>query len=129
MVRFIVLFGLLASGSIDVTKAAECPGTSTVEMRECADKDLTEANRKLNETYTKLQAKVKDDDWKRLQEAQRAWIAFRDKECAYRVGRQEGTLWPVLNLRCLAEVTDSRAQELEKELSCPSYNQTGCEGQ
>jgi uncharacterized protein YecT (DUF1311 family) len=64
----------------------------------------------------------------RLKGAQRAWIAFRDRECAFEVGPQEtgGTIWPMENSGCLEEITATRIRTLRQlrncmPIACPAH--------
>ena len=55
-----------------------------------------------------------------LKDAERAWIAYRDKECAWEIGPQEdgGSIWPMAMDNCLQEKTDARIRELKSQLEC-----------
>ena len=99
------------------------PDGNTREMDRCAEIALKEKDRELNEAYQALlkslgpeskdnrgdQAKVT----KKLREAQRAWVAFRDNDCEAKT-----TLWAEFTMRgavyfgCMIERTDQRIKEL-----------------
>lgn len=50
-----------------------------------------------------------------LRDAQRAWIAYRDKACAaYGYLARGGTMEPMLIYQCNAELTAQRTDELEQ---------------
>jgi uncharacterized protein YecT (DUF1311 family) len=59
---------------------------------------------------------------KRLIEAQRAWIIFRDKDCAYQVG-DGGSSEPFESSKCKYKRTMTRIEELKEYVDC-RYN--GC---
>ena len=108
-------------------RAANCsPQTaSQSELTECAEQDLGRADAKLNSVYRALMAKIDGANQARLRDAQRAWIAFRDKECVFRTGGgfdQPGTIWPMLVLQCRAELTRTRTYDLQEQLKCPSWD-------
>jgi uncharacterized protein YecT (DUF1311 family) len=51
-----------------------------------------------------------------LRNVERAWIAYRDKECAFEVGEQKdgGSIWPMQMSNCLEQMTAARIRELTK---------------
>lgn len=74
------------------------------------------ADARLNTVYKELQLRLSDRGKIRLQEAQRAWIPYRDKVCKF-VEDLEAYSVKVDQLaekRCLLERTIARADELEK---------------
>jgi uncharacterized protein YecT (DUF1311 family) len=92
-----------------------------MDLNKCAMDNLRSADRALNEAYNALLAKQDDGaNKRRLTAAQRAWIAFRDRECAFEVGPQEtgGTIWPMENAGCLEEMTATRIRALTQLRSC-----------
>jgi uncharacterized protein YecT (DUF1311 family) len=49
--------------------------------------DLARANLELSKVYGRVMAQQHDDkDKKALRELERAWIAFKDKQCAFETG-------------------------------------------
>src|SRR5690606_29530836 len=80
-------------------------------MNLCAAHRHQEADRALNLQYRQTLAKQPDDAARqRLRVAQRAWIAFRDKDCLASTGPREasGSIWPLLQSSCLARHTERR---------------------
>jgi uncharacterized protein YecT (DUF1311 family) len=95
--------------------------TTQMDLNKCAVDNLKSADKALNEVYQALMAKQDGVASKqRLKAAQRAWIAFRDRECAFEVGPQEGggTIWPMENAGCLEGTTATRIRELKQAISC-----------
>lgn len=87
---------------------------NTVEMRYCASQDYEREDARLNEVYKRLMAEMDKQGKDYLRDAQRAWIPFRDKNCAVHGDRARGgTAQPLLVVSCLAEMTSVRADELE----------------
>ncbi len=107
-------------------RAAECgANASQTELTICADQDARRADVALNEVYGRLMAKIEPADQARLREAERAWLAFRDKECTFLTGggpNQQGTIWPMMYSQCIAAVTQERVSDLRPQLKCPSWN-------
>jgi len=67
---------------------------------------LAQANKKLNIIYQKILGKLKSADQIKLKKSQRAWVAFRDLDCAWAFGAE-----PV---DCMIDRTDNRVTELEQ---------------
>ncbi len=57
---------------------ADCPGVSQLEMNECAAADHDKADAELTALYAKFKPISPE-----MRAAERAWIAYRDAECAY----------------------------------------------
>lgn len=116
----------VAQSAPQATAAADPCATqrNTIEINQCAQQTQKDADRRLNEAY---QALVKslvprgaDDDTdyaavrKRLVEAQRAWITFRDSDCEAKLKFWEsGTIRGAVYQGCLTERTEQRIKELK----------------
>jgi uncharacterized protein YecT (DUF1311 family) len=95
--------------------------TTQMELNQCAGANDEAADTALNKLYQQLMADQTDAASKqRLTGAERAWIAFRDKECAYEVGPQQegGSIWPMEMSNCLEAVTAARLLEITKLRGC-----------
>jgi len=95
--------------------------TTQMELNQCAGANDKSADTALNTLYRQLMAGETDGAVKqRLIEAERAWIAYRDKECAYQVGPQQdgGSIWPMEMSNCLEQLTAARIAELSKLRGC-----------
>ncbi|RWC63060.1 MAG: DUF1311 domain-containing protein [Mesorhizobium sp.] len=92
-------------------------------MNECAGKDFTAADKKLNDAYKQIEARLKDDaaSKKLLVEAQRAWVAFRDTECKFQGGPIDmaGTIYPMVVANCQTSLTNDRLKDFHEYLNCP----------
>ena len=53
---------------------------------------------------------------RRLRDAQRKWLVYRDDECRKRTSPREGPLWAPVRAKCLAEYSTLRARELDDAL-------------
>jgi hypothetical protein len=79
-----------------------------------------DADTALNATYKALMSQLDASNQARLRDAQRAWVAFRDKECAFRAqGSDAGSIGPTVIAGCVAELTAARTQQLKAQLDCP----------
>lgn len=112
--------GLLAFVGLVTPAVAESPPpecttqATTLEMMTCSDWHLQQADALLNQTYGELQPDLDDAGKVLLRDAQRAWITFRDAECA-RVAdsARGGTLSGILEISCRQYFTAVRARQLE----------------
>ena len=88
-------------------------------MNICADADFQAADAKLNAAYQELVRRNDQASNKLLQTAQRAWIAFRDAECAYSTaGSEGGSIHPMEVSQCLTGLTDERTKQLTSGANC-----------
>ena len=95
--------------------------TTQMDLNQCAGANDKSADAALNVLYRQLMAEDADAAVKqRLIDAERAWIAYRDKECAYQVGPQQGggSIWPMEMSNCLEQLTSARISELSKLRGC-----------
>jgi uncharacterized protein YecT (DUF1311 family) len=95
--------------------------TTQMELNQCAGANAEAADAALNKVYRQLMADQTDAASKaRLTDAERAWIAYRDKECAFEVGPQQdgGSIWPMEMSNCLEAVTAARLGALTKLRGC-----------
>lgn len=108
----------------DDTPDCKAPQTQA-DMTICAGKDHEKADKDLNAAYQKLRKQLAERDktadasskgaTDALVTAQRAWVAFRDANCAL-AGFQArgGTMEPMLIASCLADMSSKRADELRQ---------------
>ena len=88
-------------------------------MNICAGEDYQAADARLNAAYQKLISSDDADGKRLLQAAQRAWIAFRDAECAYTTaGSEGGSIHPMEVSQCLTELTEQRTKQLTSGAKC-----------
>ncbi|RUW33469.1 MULTISPECIES: lysozyme inhibitor LprI family protein [unclassified Mesorhizobium] len=101
--------------------AADCAAAKTqAELATCTAKDAASADTALNAVYKGLSGRLAPADQQRLRDAQRAWIPFRDKECAFRTQPYaDGSVYSSLVETCKAELTQARLTQLQHQLQCP----------
>ena len=92
----------------------------------CINKELRRRDATMNELYKKLIADLTEPEAKMLRESQRAWLKFRDLECALRTSGMDGggSATPFFSDSCLLDLTVKRIKDLEHigaNLDC-----TGC---
>jgi uncharacterized protein YecT (DUF1311 family) len=95
--------------------------TVQMEINACASANLQAADVALNKIYQQVMVQQSDTASKdQLKEVERAWIAYRDRECALEVGPREsgGSIWPMEMSNCLEEKTATRIRQLTKLRGC-----------
>lgn len=85
----------------------------TQNMVECIDAEVKRQDTRLNKAYKALMADLNAQRKKQLQEAQRAWLKFRDTNCDFYYDPEGGTIARVNAVECMMNMTASRAKELE----------------
>lgn len=116
--------GLAVAKDAPLYKIRDCDKeTVQMEMNACAGDNLAAANAELNRVYKRLWDQQAEADLQaQLKDLEKAWIAYRDKECNFEVGPQQngGSIWPMDMDSCLQQKTDARIRELKAQLSCPA---------
>ena len=82
-------------------------------MIECTAAELKVQDSRLNQAYRVAMADLNDRQKARLKTAQRAWIAFRDADCAAQFDEDWGTLSRISANVCVLQRTVERTLELE----------------
>ena len=59
------------------------PAQTNAEMKQQAARTYEQADKEMNTAYKKLIGILNDEGRKRLREAQRAWIAYRDAQAGF----------------------------------------------
>ncbi len=89
------VMALLASGA---ALADECSSANTqTEMNQCAAAQYQAADKKLNDTWQQALQRAVGKQQTLLKQAQQAWIALRDADCAFLAsGAEGGSMQPML---------------------------------
>lgn len=100
--------------------AADCADQpSQAAMTACFKGDFKTADTALNTLYQRLTKSLEADDRKMLQDAQRSWIAFRDKHCAFVANPNVGgSIYSTIVSDCTTKATAARAEQLRARLHC-----------
>jgi uncharacterized protein YecT (DUF1311 family) len=114
----------LAASLLILSPAAGQPrpeqdGPTQHDMNVVAAQGHRAADEALNNVYGQLMAQASSGGRTRLRAAQRAWIRFRDLDCAARAGSRGGSFYPASLARCLEAATEDRTKTLRAELDCP----------
>jgi uncharacterized protein YecT (DUF1311 family) len=128
----LLLPGAAAHGQAAATPEQRAPGRGTAAyaacldraggvtpaMVQCSNEEAGRWDRRLNAAYGGI---MRDPGWNAetkalLRDAQRAWIAYRDRSCAAQgeLAAEGGTLSRIIAADCVARLTADRAAELEE---------------
>lgn len=82
---------------------------STADMVNCVAGEQAVWDDILNETFRRLRDRLDDTQKAKLREMQRAWIASRDKTCAFYWDYYQGTMAHPMRAECVNRETAERA--------------------
>ncbi|HEY0275912.1 MAG TPA: lysozyme inhibitor LprI family protein [Paenirhodobacter sp.] len=111
---------IMAGLGAPVAQAADCASAQTqADLNICVGEDYQLADRTLNAVYARLMKRLDPRARGLLRDAQRAWIPFRDKHCAFvGSGTEGGSIQGMVIAGCLTELTTARAGQIIAQLSC-----------
>ena len=89
-------------------------GGVTASMLDCIAAETKRQDTRLNKLYKDVMAQLDESGKKRLVEAQRAWIKFRDADVSLYEGSSGGTAGTLTGADRYLIMTAQRASELEK---------------
>jgi uncharacterized protein YecT (DUF1311 family) len=124
MRAWLFLLGLTMIAGASIARADECDKAADMaSMNECLAKSYKRADDELNLLYQQLIGRVKQGgDWAdthtALVAAQRAWIAYREAECALVGSKTDGSFNTTVTTSCLTGVTVSRIKDFKRYLKC-----------
>jgi len=85
-------------------------------MRECELERYKQADAAMTAAYEALMGQLDQTGKAKLRSAQRAWIKFRDAESDLQAdAARGGTLAPVIRTSALADLTESRRDQLLRD--------------
>ena len=94
----------------DAANPGECTG-STPEMVDCLMAQHAHWDKELTVAYQRAMTDATPAEKDKLREAERAWIKYRDANCAY-YAAGEGTIARINAAVCMRDMTKARAEEL-----------------
>ena len=101
--------------------AAECEDQTQTGLNRCADAAYQKADAALNGVYKEITRRLKGDaaTMQLLVSAQKAWLSFRDAECAFaNAANTGGSIYPMVYAQCLERLTKARTSDLRAYLKC-----------
>lgn len=121
MRRILLSACLAVLAATTVARAQECDRSDDSQqmMNICAGEDYQAADARLNQAYQALIRSDDADDKKLLQAAQRAWISFREAECAHSTAASSGgSIHAMAVSQCLTRLTNDRIKQLAAAANC-----------
>jgi len=82
---------------------------STTDQNACIDRELAVWDDILNETFRRLRDKLDDTQKGKLRDMQRAWVASKEKTCAFYWDYYQGTMASPMAAACVNKETARRA--------------------
>ena len=131
MKKFISILALIASltafagDSEEVEMKGDC-NKNQATINECANKQFVEADKELNTLYRQKLSTLSNKFYaSSLREAQLAWIRFRDRDCLYQVGPEDGrgSISDLVLASCKYAHTKRRINDLNRYIS---WTENGC---
>ena len=120
-IRFAIAIFVLGSAWAPKAQADGCGAQATQsDLDVCAARGLNQADEELNVSYQQVLDRLKNGEaTKLLMTSQRAWLAFRDAECAFQASASAGgTIYPMVISQCREALTRQRSQQLKAYLQC-----------
>jgi uncharacterized protein YecT (DUF1311 family) len=120
----LIVLSLVATAFPAIARAAgacETSNSSQAEMTECYGNAYKKSDGELNAVYRQIIGRLKNDKATTtlLVTAQKAWVGFRDAECAFSTsGNAGGTVYPMIQAICLDGLTTKRISDLRTYLKC-----------
>lgn len=111
---------LLSSSFASANDSCDSANTQT-ELNLCTAQAYQAVDDELNAVYQTLVSRLEGNSASldKLRVAQRAWIGFRDAECAFESSAVEGgSAQPMVRNGCLETLTEARTEQLREHASC-----------
>ena len=121
MLRYTLVTVIMAASALasSASLADSCKGTTQADLNECAAADYKRSDTALNMAYDSLAADLGARPKQGLREAQRAWLAYRDKSCDLEaMGSEGGSIQSMARSNCLTKLTRQRTKMLRGYLDC-----------
>lgn len=123
MKRMPLTSAILIALMLPAAHADECmeAAQDQVAMTQCAAEAYQASDTELNRLFHEIRQRLGDDPEARglLRDAGRAWVTFRDAECAFAAsGVAGGSAYPMVLDLCLNELTQSRIGQFRQYLNC-----------
>ena len=112
------LLFVLAFVSFQAYASGPCDKAITdADLLKCADAEFSAADKKLNDTYSKLLNALDPEGQHKLKESQRAWVKFRDLNAEFAGDSSRGgSAESVIIVDTETQMTEARIKELQREL-------------
>jgi uncharacterized protein YecT (DUF1311 family) len=118
MTKFLTRLAALAALALvypSFASGQNCKNPDTqMAMNVCAARDYEREDKRLNQAYRDLVAKLEQGKREKLRDVQRAWLSYRDLNCDFQSDDyQGGSIYSLIQSSCLAEMTKQRTKDLK----------------
>ena len=97
-------------------------GGVTVQLKECDDAEMGRRDALLSQLFQNVLAAVDPERQEGLRTAERAWAAFMEADCRFRMSAEAGgTNAPLLYYDCRLELTARRIADLQQALKIATF--------
>ena len=111
-------FPLLSACVLAISLGSISSAQTQQEMNAQAAEEFKKADKELNEVYAKVIGVLDDEAKEWLKKSQRAWLAYRDAEAAFRADAEArgGSMWPLIHEGARGKLTKDRVRALREYL-------------
>ena len=127
----LVMLALLATAPSPVfaegrlSAACLAAARTQADLDTCVAAEASEAEARLNSAYRAASCHLHGEDRARLRSAERAWVRFRDAECAF-LSSGGDSVAPMDRASCRADLADKRADDLDSWSPNPAGPAAAC---
>jgi uncharacterized protein YecT (DUF1311 family) len=122
LMRMLIVLAMLFFASAAMAQSGACSNAQDqMTLNECAGQSFRKSDNELNTLYKQIQQRLKGDadTTKLLVAAQRAWLSFRDAECAFVSSSVSGgSIYPMIHAICADRLTQKRITDFKAYLTC-----------
>jgi uncharacterized protein YecT (DUF1311 family) len=113
----------MASTAAVARAGAKCEtlNGNQVQLNQCYGAEFKRPDTELNRLYREIVDRLRGDadGLQSLAAAQKAWVRYRDAECAFATNRSVGgSVYPMILAGCLATLTQERIGDFKRYLAC-----------
>ena len=117
-----MLFAAHCSWAASYDDCRAAAGGVDPRLKACDGSEMQARDTELNQSYRDLLAAIPASRQTELRSAERAWVAFRDAECAFRASADAGgSDASLIESGCRLEVTAERIGQLKKALKVAKF--------
>ncbi|MBS0408464.1 MAG: DUF1311 domain-containing protein [Proteobacteria bacterium] len=118
--RLILVVGALAlSATTNAKTQSRTQPQTQAGMNRDAGARLKASERQMASQIATLDGRYTPAQRAALRRSQRAWLAYREADCAYQAaGARGGSAWPMLVADCKADRTETRVNDLKQQVEC-----------
>lgn len=123
IIKHAVQISLLSAFILPTAQADDCieNAQDQEEMNVCSQIDYLGVDAQLNNRFAEISKRIAKDSktHQLLEDAQKAWVIFRDAECTFATSQTAGgSAHPMAYNICLTDLTQKRSDQILQYLNC-----------